>query len=310
MKNKEGTIINSITLTIFILGFAFCLIVALLVFFNFPGIKAKNIKNNQSEKKIEYSEYISDNFSCKKEIFYNEDQEEYYKVKLLKYTGEENTVDIPRKIDGEEVYSIGNACFSGSNIKKVKINGNIEEIESFAFYNCKNLKEVSFYTSGNGLTIKDSAFMNCTSLSSLSFPYLDLLIEDKAFENCSSLKEIKFVDDCNLIIERRSFYGTGIEEVNLPQNTEEIGELAFGNCYNLKERITIPYGCTTNGDIQKKTRYYYYKKKTTTEKETDNVTETATTETTTVPTTEATTENITETTKETNLLQRLFPDFF
>jgi hypothetical protein len=65
------------------------------------------------------------------------------------------------------VTTIGVGAFARTGISSLTIPNSVKTIEAWAFYECKNLKDV---TIGSGVTgIADAAFGNCTALTSITF---------------------------------------------------------------------------------------------------------------------------------------------
>ena len=68
------------------------------------------------------------------------------------------------------------------------------------------------------------------------------LIGAGAFEGCAGLQQVTFAEGSALeTIERRCFYGTGLNEVVLPAGVCEVGEEAFAECLMLKS-VRFPEG--------------------------------------------------------------------
>ncbi len=84
-------------------------------------------------------------------------------ISIDRYTGEDEIVVIPEKIDGMPVVEIGNSCFvNNEKIKGVKISDAVETINSMSFLNCYSLE--IFISGKNVKTIGSYAFNYCTSL--------------------------------------------------------------------------------------------------------------------------------------------------
>lgn len=118
-----------------------------------------------------------------------------YKIKnneviITKYKGKETVVTVPDEIEGVTVTVIG----------------------EYAFYNCKNLKEI---TLSNSITeIDKSAFKSCINLTKINFPFSLTIIREHAFFFCKNLKEM-----------------------NIPNSLTNIGYSAFYKCKNLNKDI-------------------------------------------------------------------------
>ena len=105
-------------------------------------------------------------------------------VRILRVYGELNLVYLPDIIDGFKVVVLGGYCFadksrlikdsddfeltriSGEILEEIYLGENILKIESFAFYNCKNLTSLNM--NHKVMAVDGDAFMNCISLRVLN----------------------------------------------------------------------------------------------------------------------------------------------
>lgn len=145
-------------------------------------------------------------------------------VKLNKFLGNEEFVEIPKKLAGYDVTSIGPACFKGSNVSRVYIYPNIVSIGDEAFRDCKKLAYVMFMGDGSGKLdyIGDFAFRGCSSLTTINLPATDR-IGTYAFGDCTSLPGII-----------------------LKSGTKEIGDFCFSKCTSMT-KVTVPKSVTYIG---------------------------------------------------------------
>lgn len=109
--------------------------------------------------------------------------------------------------DFSGVESIGKWSFEGSGLQEVNLPRNIQKVGDFAFSSCKSLK--AFRWNAQTKNIPQRCFVNCASLSIFDFSGVES-IDDGAFAE------------------------SGLQEVNLPHNIQEVGELAFRECKLLK----------------------------------------------------------------------------
>lgn len=116
------------------------------------------------------------------------------------------------------------------------MNNGLEEIGTYAFYQCRSLRSVHFPDSLK--TIGIGAFQECGHLTEVAIPKKITRLEDYAFSKCSSLKEIVLPDGLEEIGTTFSEC-TGLETINLSDSIEEIAMLAFSGCTKLK---TVNYG--------------------------------------------------------------------
>lgn len=111
-------------------------------------------------------------------------------IKLVKYSGKENKVEVPKQINGFTVSEIGSYCFYNSKIEKITLPSSIKKIGYWSFYGSKVLSKVQL---NNGLNvIYHGAFMNCPSLKSMVIPPSVYAIDNDAFAiSCSTKTNIK-----------------------------------------------------------------------------------------------------------------------
>lgn len=133
---------------------------------------------------------------------------------LIDYVGNEKNLVLPRDYHGRE-YGIFRYAFAERDIESVDIGDSVTEIDSFAFYMCKNLNLVKF---GSGLK------------------YIYRL----AFRGCEKLSEAELGDKVELL-GWGVFLCTGIEHIKFGSGMKEIRGEAVGCCRNLR---TIYYSGT------------------------------------------------------------------
>ena len=133
---------------------------------------------------------------------------------------EVTAVEIPAKIAGKPVTSVGRSAFSGCNsLAAVTIPDSVTRIGLDAFYKCSSLTTI---TMPDGVTILGAdAFSFCTSLTEVTMPNSLTSIGSNVFSGCSSLTEIE-----------------------IPDSVTSIGESAFSDCKKLTS-ITIPDSVTS-----------------------------------------------------------------
>lgn len=149
-------------------------------------------------------------------------------VEITRYTGSDNTLAIPEKIEDKQVTSIG----------------------AGAFQSCKTLKEITF---PQGITaIGKGAFTDCENLENITLPQNLASIGNAAFMHCRSLKSVAVPEGVTAINDYTFSYCDNLESVSLPDSVTTIREAAFGQCPRLKD-ITIPKGVTSLPDYT----FYY-----------------------------------------------------
>ena len=202
-------------------------------------------------------------------------------VEIDKYVGNAEKVDIPAKIDGKSVTSIGYQAFSGcKSITSVTIPSGVTGIDIRAFSGCENLTGI---TIPDGVTkIGESAFQDCTKLVSVTIPDSVVNIGWGAFGYCKSLDSITIPDSVNKIGGCAFMYCESLTKINvvsenkkyssekgvlfnkdktklicypnaktdktysIPDGVTNISADAFQNCVNLTS-VTIPDSVTKIG---------------------------------------------------------------
>ena len=204
-------------------------------------------------------------------------------VEITDYNGSAKTVDIPEKINGKSVTSIGNCAFRYcTSLKSITIPNSVIEIGSSAFSGCSSLTSITIPNSVTEIGVY--AFKGCTSLTSITIPNSVTNIGDSTFWGCSSLTAIYVaVDNKNYTsvngvlfnkdktalicypagktdksynitnsvtsIGDYAFNGcSSLTSVTIPNSVTEIGGSAFVGCASLKS-ITMPNGVTSIGDM-------------------------------------------------------------
>ena len=202
-------------------------------------------------------------------------------VEIDKYVGNAEKVDIPAKIDGKSVTSIGYQAFSGcKSITSVTIPSGVTGIDIRAFSGCENLTGI---TIPDGVTkIGESAFQDCTKLAGVTIPDSVVNIGWGAFGYCKSLDSITIPDSVNKIGGCAFMYCESLTKINvasenkkyssekgvlfnkdktklicypnaktdktysIPDGVTNISADAFQNCVNLTS-VTIPDSVTKIG---------------------------------------------------------------
>ena len=146
---------------------------------------------------------------------------------LLAYKGTSKTPVIP-----DSVKTIGAEAFWGADITGVTIPSGVQEIGSYAFYDCEALTAADI--PGSAALIGDNAFSGCKALKSLTLHEGLKTLGDSAFRDCEALTSVV-----------------------LPEGLTECMGCVFYDCEALTQ-ISFPGSLTriTLGDIGE-TAYYY-----------------------------------------------------
>ncbi|MBO5410656.1 MAG: protein kinase [Clostridia bacterium] len=110
-------------------------------------------------------------------------------IEITSFLGADaKTIEIPEKIGGKPVFSIGSEVFANSPCEEVSLPSGLKKIGSFAFINCKNLRTVNL---PEGLeSIGEKAFADCIALNNLNLPSSIKEIGSEAFSGCDNLCKI------------------------------------------------------------------------------------------------------------------------
>ena len=118
------------------------------------------------------------------------------KITITKYSGTEETVEIPIQINGVPVTRIGTRAFQNcTTIKQLTIPDSVTAISMAAFSGCENLEEL---------------YYNCSLTSIGTTPFL----------NCNALKTIYIGEKVSsiLINADNNYYGTAVETFVVDEN--------------------------------------------------------------------------------------------
>ena len=179
-------------------------------------------------------------------------------VEISGYNGSAEKVDIPKKIDGKSVTSIGYRAFEYcSNLTSITIPDSVTSIGNWAFDFCTSLKSITIPDSVT--SIGSYAFYCCTSLTSITLPESVKEIVSSAFFGCASLTAINVAtENQNYVSVNGVLYnkdkttiicypaGKKGNNYNILDSVTGIGEDAFSGCTNLTS-ITIPDSVTEIG---------------------------------------------------------------
>ncbi len=221
----------------------------------FSGTSLKTVTIPSTVKKIAY-----DAFECKKLTKYVvAESSPYYSADdgILYNKSKTKIICVPngKKLTGkftvaDGVREINKYTFSDKGITELVLPDSVIKLGEESFYSCEKLKSVTF---GSGLReIGMSCFENCEKLSKVNFNKGLKTIGERSFANCGltsiDLKEgletikkeafyinkIKSAKLPNTIKYLSGFGDTYLEEIDVPDSVEIIGEDCFSMCWNLK----------------------------------------------------------------------------
>ena len=147
---------------------------------------------------------------------------------LLPSEGEiyKGIINIPEKVTFEgttyEVATIANEAFKDcKDLTEISIPKTITKIGGHAFKGCDNLRTVNYNAN------------NCVSAADIKGKSVS-----SAFEDCKGITTVNFGGDV-VIIPEYLFWGcTGLTEITIPENVQQIGGAAFIDC-NAISKVTI-----------------------------------------------------------------------
>ncbi len=201
---------------------------------------------------------------CSAKIYNSEDT--FYKctniekVTLTKGTGKMQDYSVVTNSSSSTTYYQYTPWFiSRNSIKQVLIEDGVQNIGSYAFYDCTGLTSVTIPDSVT--SIGGAAFYNCTSLTSItvkegnpkysSDEYGVLFNKDKTLliqYPIGNTRTSYTIPDSVTSIGNRAFWGcTGLTSATIPDSVTSIDSYAFSDCTGLTS-ITIPNSVTSIGD--------------------------------------------------------------
>lgn len=191
-------------------------------------------------------------------------------VRIDKYSGTAEKLEIPAKIDGKTVTEIAGEAFSGSGITSVSIPEGVSSIGALAFARCYSLTSVDVEeTNKNYVAIDnviyskdmktlvlvpatrvsykipatvtkiDGAFNYCTNITEVYIPKTVTDLGVSTFRGCKSLKKLTLPDSIKKIPGSMCMYCSALEEITIPDSVTDIGSDAFYDCV-LMSKVTIP----------------------------------------------------------------------
>lgn len=138
----------------------------------------------------------------------------------------------PRPVDGVGVEPITHF----NKTKEVSIPNNVTKIGAAAFKDCSELSSIKL---PNGLTdIGGYCFEGCSNIKEIKFPNALTKLPEFICNECTSLTEISLGDKITEI-SKSAFYMCNLQQLELPDSVEYIGENAFANDKSIKN-LSLP----------------------------------------------------------------------
>ena len=141
---------------------------------------------------------------------------------ITRYTGYDEDVSVPEKLQNLEVTALYQTFSDCSLVESIVLPATIRLIDNMTFWKCTSLEHVEMQ---EGLTrIGRCSFGGCIALKDIEFPESLETVEDMVFISCVELKELNF-----------------------GKNLKSIGSQAFTGCINL-EKVKVPRGAVIAED--------------------------------------------------------------
>jgi len=188
-------------------------------------------------------------------------------VVITGYTGRQQAITIPAKIQGYPVKEIRNEAFSleryivrippyfeerilvekrtNTRLTSVTLPTSLVTIGKGAFYEQSSLTSINIPASVT--SIGDYAFSGCSSLAAINIPASVTSIGDYAFSGCSSLAAVNIPASVTSIGDEAFFECSKLATVNFSEGLVKIGGSAFSGCNALKT-IKLPNSLTELGN--------------------------------------------------------------
>lgn len=203
----------------------------------YSKIRLINIETNEDITCKENEELVNNIIQdYNKQIEHKNEYFEIYNTVLLELKDAFRRDHIKYLFVPEGVTQIAEHVIEHEDIILVSLPSSLENISTYAFSSCKNLKHIDIPPSVKG--IKLGAFEDCTSLEKVNLPNI-LEIESSVFRNCSSLKEINIPDSVTILWDSVFSDCNNLKNVKMPKNLEMIYDSTFFGCTKL-EKIDLP----------------------------------------------------------------------
>jgi hypothetical protein len=182
------------------------------------------------------------------------------------YTKPTGHVEIPTLVrNNNRIYPVctieSYAFYGCSDLTEVTISGSIKIIGGYAFWNCPNLTTVHFNatectqmytrTGSSSSTYQYYSVFNSETSTNGSTPIVTLtigdnvtIIPDYAFKNSPNMTSVLTISDMVTSIGEYAFYGCHSQELTIGEGVTSIGNYAFWNCPNLQTVHFNAVNCT------------------------------------------------------------------
>ncbi len=181
-------------------------------------------------------------------------------AEITGYNGKAETLEIPSKLDGYTVTSIGYEAFKDcDSLTSVTIPDSVESISEDVFGYCNGLTEIKVDGNNKNYSSQDGVLFdkNKTELikypsgntrASYDIPKSVTSICNSAFIRSNSLTNITIPEGVTTIGESAFFNCYSLTSVTIPKSVTSIGLGAFYDCYDLTDIYILNSECYLNND--------------------------------------------------------------
>lgn len=158
----------------------------------------------------------------------------------------------------DNVTSIGEYAFRGTNMISLTIENAVTSIGNSAFSSCTSLTSVII---GNAVTsIGNSAFAVCSNLNSVIVGNAVTSIGSSAFNNCPGLTSVTLGNSVATIGSSAFAHCTSLPSITLPKSVKSVGAGAFASCSKLTtvySKPTTPPAIGSTSSFPSNTKTFY-----------------------------------------------------
>lgn len=134
---------------------------------------------------------------------------------------------------------------NGVEVVDLEIPNTVDNINPYAFYNCKGIKTLTMTGTVKG--IGERAFDECTDLIAINLSQSISSIGNRAFGGCKNVTSITIPNSVTSIGNNAFQSCSGLTTVTIGNSVTSIGDYAFSGCKDLTS-ITIPNSLTSLGN--------------------------------------------------------------
>lgn len=150
-------------------------------------------------------------------------------VKVIRFSGVEESVSIPEQVNGKSVLSLGKDSFyQRKELKSVFLPDSLTSIEDSVFYRCYSLQEITIPK--NVQELGTNPFFRCSALTRISV--------DDENKYYSDIDGVLFNKDKTVLLVYPE--GKESESYTIPDTVTQVDNSAFGYCCEELKDIVIP----------------------------------------------------------------------